>query len=248
MATSRKTQAKAKAKGKTPTRGKTPTGKKSKNPSPSSNDALKKKPPVENPIPEENIPEEERFDPSPVESLDESLDESFDEIPEEKPPEKGASEKKPRRTEKEEMAARKAPSPKTKKGRVFIAGRTKMGGSIPDLAKEFGCTVSNVRQHISQCHTVLGYGYIIEGDRFWILGKTTLTWEDQQEEKASKKAKKSSATDETPVDEATEDFSEEGLLGENPLDEGFNDEETGEELGEETEEELEKEEDSDFFS
>ncbi len=81
------------------------------------------------------------------------------------------------------------PKPEGKKGIVFNAGRADGGGSIAALAESMGCTTSNIRQHIAQCHTKLGCGYTIEGDNCSITGDITESWDDQAAAKAEKAAK-----------------------------------------------------------
>ena len=99
------------------------------------------------------------------------------------------------------------PNPATKKGLVFGPGRTKEGGSISGMAAEFGCTTSNIRQHIAQCHTNLGFGYKVEGDTYFITGEVTESWADQAAVKATKAADKAAekkAADEAKAAEAPE--------------------------------------------
>ena len=108
------------------------------------------------------------------------------------------------------------PKPEGKKGIVFNAGRADGGGSIAALAESMGCTTSNIRQHIAQCHTKLGFGYTIDGDNFTITGDVTESWDDQAAAKAEKaaavKAEKDAAkATEAPTDsEAPADTAEGG--------------------------------------
>ena len=101
------------------------------------------------------------------------------------------------------------PKPEGKKGIVFNAGRDGSTGSISALAEEMGCTTSNIRQHIAQCHTKLGFGYTIDGDSFTIDGDITESWEDQAAAKAAKaeakKAEKAAAkAAETPEEDSVD--------------------------------------------
>lgn len=134
--------------------------------------------------------------------------------------------KTPRVTTKEPKdGERKEPNPSTKKGRVYTAGRTEEGGSIDALAKDFGCTTSNVRQHIAQCHTNLGFGYTLEGDNFYITGEPTLTWEDQAAEKAEKakaKAAEKAAAKKAAAKKAAEGEDDETEEGESDISESEN--------------------------
>jgi hypothetical protein len=114
------------------------------------------------------------------------------------------------------------PKPGSKKDIVFQAGRTEEGGSIKTLSEQMGCTPSNVRQHIAQCHTKLGYGYNISGDNFKILGETTVAWADTEKakaeeaaaKKAAKDAEKAAAEPDAPEDEepAEDDGSDDDFL------------------------------------
>lgn len=129
-----------------------------------------------------------------------------EETPDEAPPEEEApAEEKvpepPKATIKDATDKGKEPNPETKKGRVFYPGRTEEGGSIKATVLDFGCTVSNVRQHIAQCHTNLGFGYKIVGDRYWITGEVTNSWEDQE---AIKKAEAKKVADAKKAKEEAE--------------------------------------------
>lgn len=122
------------------------------------------------------------------------------------------TQKTARVTEVQPDKVRKQPKPGSKKEIVFKAGRTKAGGSIKATAEALGgTTLSNVRQHITQCKTVHGYGYKIQGDKYWILGETTVTWDQQQagkeEKKGSNKKEKKEEKEETGEDkgESAED-------------------------------------------
>lgn len=139
--------------------------------------------------------------------------------------EEAPKEVKPRETIKEPVEGdRKEPNPSTKKGKVFTAGRTEEGGSMEALIADFGCTPSNIRQHIAQCNSNLGFGYKIVGDTFWITGDATVTWEEQAKVKeeaaavkkaeaaAKAKAKADAKASEAPVEgeapESTEELPE----------------------------------------
>ena len=141
--------------------------------------------------------------------------------------------KAPRVTVKDPTDSCKEPSPTSKKGKVYAAGRTEEGGSFEALQAEFGCTASNVRQHVAQCHTNLGFGYKIEGDTFWITGDVTESWEDQAAAKAliseKKKAvakekadaKKAEAKANAPEGEATDSSAAEEVPETPAEDDGF---------------------------
>ncbi|MHC4256720.1 MAG: hypothetical protein ACYSUL_14110 [Planctomycetota bacterium] len=123
-----------------------------------------------------------------------------------------------RSTIKEPTGVRREPKPGSKKDIVYQAGITEEGGDIKALSEQMGCTTSNVRQHVAQCHTKLGFGYKIEGDRFWITGDPTESWATQAAEKeaaqAAKKAEKAEEKAKTDPDvssegpESDEDFLE----------------------------------------
>lgn len=110
-----------------------------------------------------------------------------------------AKPKKPRVTTVEPNAEGDRTEPKagSKKDIVYQAGRAEGGGSIKACAATLGSTESNVRQHITQCKTKLGFGYTIEGDNFTITGEPTITQADlakiDEEKKAAAAAKKAAA-------------------------------------------------------
>ena len=93
-------------------------------------------------------------------------------------------------TVKDALEVTREPSPASKKGKVFAYGRSEEGGSFTAIATEFGCTLSNVRQHVAQCHANLGFGYKIEGDKFWITGEITESWDAQVKIKEAKAEEK----------------------------------------------------------
>jgi len=128
------------------------------------------------------------------------------------------------------MVIRREPKPESKKDIVYQAGISEEGGSIKALAEEMECTTSNIRQHIAQCHTKLGFGYTIEGDTFYVTGIPTVTWKDQEaikesekatkeSEKATKKAAKAAADEDSDSEDESDE--EEGEETESDEDEGF---------------------------
>lgn len=104
---------------------------------------------------------------------------------------------------KEPTDSRREPRAGSPKDIVFQAGRQDTPGSIKAVAELTGRTESNVRQHIAQCHTTLGFGYTITGDAFTIDGEATETWEDQlaakEAAKASKKEEAAAESDDSDI-------------------------------------------------
>jgi len=104
------------------------------------------------------------------------------------------------------------PNPASKRGKVYAAGKTKEGGSRKQIAEEFGCTASNVSQHLAQINKICGFELKVDGDRFWFSGDPTVTWKEQKAEKEKKKAEKEKAKKKTSkkkkAEKKTEDPSE----------------------------------------
>lgn len=105
-------------------------------------------------------------------------------------------------SQKEPTESCREPRPASPKDIVFQAGRQSEPGSIAAVAEATGRTESNVRQHINQCNSSLGYGYTVWGDAFTIDGETTETYDDQLAAKAAAKAEKAAA--EAPAEEVGE--------------------------------------------
>ena len=112
-------------------------------------------------------------------------------------------------SQKEPTDSRREPRPGSPKDIVFQAGRQKEPGSIKAVATATEKTESNVRQHIAQCYTTLGYGYTIMGDLFTVDGETTDTWDDQvaakEAAKAEKAAEKAASAEDADVEEDDDD-------------------------------------------
>lgn len=137
---------------------------------------------------EEQVQETEATEETEAVEEVEGTDDTTTEDPEVKEPEA------PKATVKNAIdGGGREPNPESKKGKMFYPGRTEEGGSIKAMTEEFGCTLSNIRQHIAQCHTNLGFGYKIVGDRYWITGEVHISWDDQKAEKDAAAAKKEAA-------------------------------------------------------
>lgn len=107
-------------------------------------------------------------------------------------------------SQKDATDERREPRPDSPKDIVFQAGRQDEPGSIAAVAELTGKTQSNVRQHITQCHTSLGYGYTVMGDAFTIDGETTNSWNDQLAAKEAAKAAKAPKEEAPEVGEVVE--------------------------------------------